>query len=362
MKKFLSGMISAGMIAAAISVPVHAEVTPKIIVDERELTFTDQQPVIVPETGRTLIPLRFVLEAAGARVHWNGEEKKVTISAGDNRNKVVLTIGSDEMEMYYYPSIAESIDAVKKLDQTPVIMNERTMIPVRAVLEGIGAKVDWDEENHIINVTSRDYSRYMRDNGVEGYDVEYPLSNSESNLNKPDLDSSKEEYSHEKNLPAISISTDNETVKVGDTFSIYIDLNNIDKVSTDAFLSTMTATLLYDQESISYKKYIFVNGDEEYTAVLDATNPSFNGDSLKIVSIATLGLEETPATNNGHIAKVTFEAEKAGVTSISLSNRYNQSIGDDTSVALTTNGELKEFGGVMELYIDTTPLEITITE
>lgn len=360
MKKILCGILTAGLIAAASAVPAFAETTPKIIVDERELTFSDQGPVIVPETGRTLIPLRFVLEATGAKVKWDGENKRVTVSAKDNRNRVILNIGSDEMQMYYYPSIAESVDGTKKLDQAPVIMNDRTMIPVRAVLEGIGAKVDWDEDNYIINVTSREYSRYMRDKGVEGYDVEYPLSDGTHSFDKPSQDAGKTEYSPEKDLPAISISTDAKTVKVGDKFDVYIDMNNITKIGEDAFLSTMTATFLYDQTATSYDKYVYLNGEEEHNAVLDATNPDFNGDSLKIVSIATLGLEETPPTKDGHIAKVTFTARKEGTATLALSSRYNQRIGGDTGVAFTTGGKITELNGVMELFIDTTPIEITI--
>lgn len=361
MKKMLCGVLSAGLIAAATVVPAFAETkTPKIIVDERELTFTDQGPVIVPETGRTLIPLRFVLEAAGAKVTWDGENQKVTVSAKDNRNRVILKIGSDEMNMYYYPSIAESVDDVQKLDQAPIIMNDRTMIPVRAVLEGIGAKVDWDEDNYVINVTSREYSRYMRDMGVEGYDVEYPLSDGTHSFDKPSENAGETEYSAEKDLPAISISTETKTVKVGEEFDVYIDMNNIEKLGEGAFLSTMTATFMYDKTLTSYDKYVYVDGDEEHAAVMDATNPDFNNDSLKIVSIATLGLEETPATLDGHIAKVTFTARKEGVAKLSLSNRYNQRIGNDTGVSFTVDDKVIELDGVMELYIDTTPIEITI--
>ena len=168
-KKILSMAAAAAMSAAAVCPVMAAESkTPKIIVDERELSFDDQGPVIMEETGRTLIPLRFVLESAGAKVQWDGEKKTVTVDSGDNRNRVILTIGSDEMEMYYYPSVKDYVTETKKLDQMPVIMNDRTMIPVRAVLEAIGAKVDWDENDYVINVTSRAYSRYLRDMGVEG--------------------------------------------------------------------------------------------------------------------------------------------------------------------------------------------------
>ena len=57
---------------------------------------------------------------------------------------------------------------------------------------------------------------------------------------------------------------------------------------------------------------------------------------------------------------MTFTAEKEGTATLALSNRYNQRIGDDTCVAFTTGGKITELNGVMELFIDTTPIEITI--
>ncbi len=39
----------------------------------------DQPPIIVKETGRTLVPIRFVAENLDCEVLWNGNERKVTI-------------------------------------------------------------------------------------------------------------------------------------------------------------------------------------------------------------------------------------------------------------------------------------------
>lgn len=48
------------------------------VIDGTEVRI-DQPPQIVPETGRTLVPLRFVAEALGAEVEWDAVTQKIVI-------------------------------------------------------------------------------------------------------------------------------------------------------------------------------------------------------------------------------------------------------------------------------------------
>ena len=358
MKRKIISAIAALSVVSAQIMSVSAAQTPTIIVDERELVFADQGPVIVEETERTLIPLRFVLESCGAKVTWNGEDRTVTVDSGDNRNRVVLTIDSDEMQMYYYPSVRDYVSDTVTLDQPPVIMNDRTMIPVRAVLEALGATVEWDEENAVIDITSRAYARYMRDRGVEGYEVVYPLSGGEVSFDPAPESVPDTAYDPSAELPAISISADQTEVPVGETFDVYVNIANADKAGAGAFLTTMTVTLKYDSSKLRYDGYTYLNGEEEYSPVMDATNPVFLDDSLKIVSIANLGLEETEPTQDGAIAKITFEVLSDGETGLELSSRSHPQYGFDTTISFMVDGENKAFDDVNELYIDKTPVVI----
>ncbi|EMT38988.1 Copper amine oxidase [Thermoanaerobacter thermohydrosulfuricus WC1] len=45
---------------------------------------------------------------------------------------------------------------IKFDDVPPVIKDERTLIPVRAVMNGLGAKVDWDRETKTVTITKGD--------------------------------------------------------------------------------------------------------------------------------------------------------------------------------------------------------------
>lgn len=72
----------------------HVEMEPMIDVrvNGEALVFDDQLPVI--EEGRTLVPFRVLLEKLGAKVEW--DEAAKTVTATKDNKTVVLTIGSNK--------------------------------------------------------------------------------------------------------------------------------------------------------------------------------------------------------------------------------------------------------------------------
>lgn len=93
----------------------------------------DQAPII--ENGRTLVPMRAIFEALGAKVEWNQEAQ--TATGEKDGVKISITIGSDKM----------TVDGAEKtLDCPAQIVNGRTLVPARAIAEAFGAEVEWDNE------------------------------------------------------------------------------------------------------------------------------------------------------------------------------------------------------------------------
>lgn len=103
--------------------------------------FPDSEPMIV--NGRTLVPIRSVAEAMGYKVGWVGEEQKVVISNDETTLEVI--IGSN---VAYKNSTEEII-----LDVPAEIYSDRTYLPLRAVGEALGAKVEWDDSNIAVDIT-----------------------------------------------------------------------------------------------------------------------------------------------------------------------------------------------------------------
>lgn len=106
---------------------------------ERSIDNEGTAPVIINE--RTLLPVRAVVEAMGGTVEWNADTQTVTLNR--NSDTINLIIGS---QTAYLNDNAEVIDAV------PIILNDRTMLPIRFIAENFGFTVDWDNENQTVTI------------------------------------------------------------------------------------------------------------------------------------------------------------------------------------------------------------------
>lgn len=116
----------------------------KVLLDNKELSF-DQPPI--KENDRTLVPMRAIFEAMGATVDWNEATK--TITAKKDESIITMQIGNTNMTVS-----GQTIT----LDVPPKEVNGRTLVPVRAVAEGLKAGVDWDEETQTVYITSNFYN------------------------------------------------------------------------------------------------------------------------------------------------------------------------------------------------------------
>ncbi|MCL2366666.1 MAG: copper amine oxidase N-terminal domain-containing protein [Oscillospiraceae bacterium] len=108
-----------------------------VTVDGRPVSFVDQPPVIID--GRTLVPVRGVFEALGFEVDWESSTQRATLTReGDT---VVITVGS---------AAFTTNGVTHTLDVPAQIINGRTMLPFRAVVESVGYSVGWDAASQTV--------------------------------------------------------------------------------------------------------------------------------------------------------------------------------------------------------------------
>ena len=74
------------LMALTLAVPAYAS-SPNITLDGNELTL--DTPHII-DNGRTLVPMRAIFEALGAGVNWDGATNTVTASVGDTEIQLVI--------------------------------------------------------------------------------------------------------------------------------------------------------------------------------------------------------------------------------------------------------------------------------
>ena len=113
----------------------------KVRLNGELLRFEDQYPVLETINGNTytLIPIRAVSEALDADVSWNGNTKAVTIKK--DGHKMILFVDSDS-------ALFDGEDV--ELDIPPMIKNNRTMVPLRFVMEAFDVSVDWDGDTRTV--------------------------------------------------------------------------------------------------------------------------------------------------------------------------------------------------------------------
>ena len=115
-----------------------------VTIDGVAVQFPDQLPVI--EDGRTLVPISGVFGALGFTPEWNEEERLAVLASEEFT--VAFTI-----DLYVFTVNDETFE----LEVPARIIGDRTMVPLRPVLEAIGIpseNIGWDEENRAITVVT----------------------------------------------------------------------------------------------------------------------------------------------------------------------------------------------------------------
>ena len=105
------------------------------------------KPVIIPKWGRTVVPIRAIVEALGGTIEWDGTERKVTI----NFNGTIIELWIDKPQARVNGEM-KWIDP-NNHDVKPIIINSRTMLPLRFVAENLGCTVQWDAATRTITIT-----------------------------------------------------------------------------------------------------------------------------------------------------------------------------------------------------------------
>jgi len=105
-----------------------------------QLLTLDTFPVIM--SGRTLVPVRPIIEGLGGRITWVADTRSVQVDF--NGTTLLLQIGNR--------TAVVNGEAVM-MDVPATIMNGRTMLPVRFVGEHLGAEVSWDDPTKTVTIT-----------------------------------------------------------------------------------------------------------------------------------------------------------------------------------------------------------------
>jgi len=124
--------------------------------------YTDVPPMIIND--RIMVPLRAIFEALGAKVDWNGATE--TVTAKKDNIEISMQIGS---RSFFRNGMSVILDVPAQ------VVNDRTLVPLRAIVESFDAEVVWDGDTSTayISLTSNDNHDNRSDEKYPVYDNEY---------------------------------------------------------------------------------------------------------------------------------------------------------------------------------------------
>lgn len=161
MKKIIYSFLTIVMLLNCMIIPISAKSNVTVELNGKKIEF-DQPPII--QNGRTLVPMRAIFEAMGCTVEWDNGLIDVW---KDGENIMALFVGDTQM---WIPNKTITLDVA------PQIINDRTLVPVRAISESMGADVEWDSKAYKViisydDVDSSENNVNEEDNYIEDEDI-----------------------------------------------------------------------------------------------------------------------------------------------------------------------------------------------
>ena len=135
--KLVASLLAVSLLAFPV-VQVSADENISLTVNGKSVE-TQVPPTIID--GRTMVPVRDIFEACGAKVNWDANTKTITGEKGNTT--VVMQIDSNMLFIN---------EKVTEMDATPVIIDGRTLAPARYVAESFGGIVDWNAEDKVVMI------------------------------------------------------------------------------------------------------------------------------------------------------------------------------------------------------------------
>ncbi|MFD2612093.1 N-acetylmuramoyl-L-alanine amidase [Paenibacillus gansuensis] len=136
MKKVVAVLTLLSMLLLLLPAMASANSQIKLFLDGTELK-SDTAPKLV--NGTVLVPIKVIAEQLGSDVTWDKPTQEVTVL--NEGLEIILHIGSKDAEVNGQPY---------KLSASPLIVQNRTMLPLRFIGENMGLKVLWDAKNHAV--------------------------------------------------------------------------------------------------------------------------------------------------------------------------------------------------------------------
>ena len=146
--KYLVAVSIVILITLAVTTGVFATGEVLIYIDGEEL-ISDVAPRIIND--RTMVPVRAVSEAIDCTVVWSEPEMRVDIyTPDDGLLTLSMYIDNPVVELYSLDDSGDAVIENEIIESPPVLIEDRTFVPLRIIAETLGFMVYWDEETSAV--------------------------------------------------------------------------------------------------------------------------------------------------------------------------------------------------------------------
>ncbi|BEP29415.1 copper amine oxidase N-terminal domain-containing protein [Helicovermis profundi] len=91
---------------------------------------------------RTIAPVRYIFELFDLKLNWNPSDKSITTVTKEGKN-IRMELGSKNIRVD---------DTLYKMDVAPMLINNRTYIPIKYLFDVLGVKYKWNGETKTVAV------------------------------------------------------------------------------------------------------------------------------------------------------------------------------------------------------------------
>ena len=132
-------------LAFSFVIGVNAADDITVIINGTKIEF-DVSPLIID--GRTMVPMRKTFEVLGAKVEWVAEMRLALATYKTS----IIAMRIDE-DSFTVTDVLTNSSQSFSLDVPAQIVNDRTLIPLRAVSEALGKTVEWHGDTRTAVIT-----------------------------------------------------------------------------------------------------------------------------------------------------------------------------------------------------------------
>lgn len=104
--------------------------------------------------GRTMVPLRPIFEALGAKVYWDSATSTAVGSKQSGNDMIVVKMTINN-KIFLKETFGPYVKKDMPLDVPAMVINGRTMVPARVIAESMGEDVAWEGTSNTVIVGTR---------------------------------------------------------------------------------------------------------------------------------------------------------------------------------------------------------------